>query len=510
MCSQQLSLLSSVKNLYVCKLYILEETQYSGGQSLEPAKAMATKEVLEELLDTERLKYCFECGICTASCSIAEMLGDNYNPRRLLENLVLNPKKALVSDELWLCAWCYRCHRRCPQALKLPEIFLLMRTVTTKQGHAQPFESALRKIVRNIPLPLVALSVCFHPERAGMDKKKVLEKAEKMREKEFQSKEHDIAAKNCKVAVLGSGPAGLTAAYELKRKGYEITVFEALPESGGMPRKCIPESRLSKRVLAKEVQFMKNLGVELKTGVKIGKDVRFEDLWKDGYKAVFVGVGAHKSQNLKIEGNELKGVIHALDFLWSVNCGEKLEAGKNVIVIGGGNVAIDAAKTALELGAGQVTILYRRSKDEMPAIPWEVREAEDAGVKIEFLVSPKRILGEEGKVTALECVRMQLGEPDESGRKKTVPIEGSEFTLETDMVILAIGEAPDVNFLPKEIELNDDGTLWVNPITMETSLPGVFAGGDVVTGPATVIEAIRAGKQAAESINNYLESTRGS
>ena len=476
---------------------------------MEPAKTMVAKEVLEELLDAEGLKYCFECGICTASCSIAAMLGDNYNPRRLLENLVLSPEKALVSDELWLCAWCYRCHRRCPQALMLPEIFLLMRTAAAKQGYTQPFDSALGKIVRNIPLPLVALSVCFHPERAGIDKKKMLEKAEKMREKEFQSKEHDIAAKNCKVAVLGSGPAGLTVAYELRRKGYEVTVFEVLPEPGGMLRKCIPESRLSKRILAKEIQFMKDLGVEVKTGVKIGKDVRFEDLWKNGYKAVFVGVGVHKSQNLKIEGNELKGIIHALDFLWSVNCREKLEVGKNVVVIGGGNVAMDAAKTVLELGAGKVTILYRRSKDEMPAIPWEMKEAEAAGVKIEFLVSPKKILGEEGKVTALECVRMQLGEPDESGRKRAVPIEGSEFTCEADMVILAIGEAPDVNFLPKETELNDDGTLWVNPITMETSLPGVFAGGDVVTGPATVIEAIRAGKQAAESIKNYLESARG-
>jgi len=477
---------------------------------LEPAKTMVAKEVLEELLDAERLKYCFECGICTASCSIAEMLGDDYNPRRLLENLVLNPEKALASDQLWLCAWCYRCQRRCPQALKLPEIFLSMRIVSTKQGQTQPFDSALRKIVRNIPLPLVTLSVCFHPERAGMDKKKVLEKAEKMREKDFQSKEHDVAAKGHKVAVLGSGPAGLTVAYELRRKGYCVTVFEALPEPGGMLRKCIPESRLPKRVLAKEIQFMKDLGIEMKTGVSIGKNVQFEDLWKDGYEAVFVGVGAQKSQNLKIEGNELKGVIHALVFLWSVNCGEKLGVGKNVVVIGGGNVAMDASRAVLELGASQVTVLYRRSQDEMPAIPWGVKEAEDAGVKIEFLVSPKRILGEKGKVSGLECVRMQLGETDESGRKRAVPIEGSEFTREADMVILAIGEAPDLDFLPKEAELNDDGTLWVNPITMESSLPGVFAGGDVVTGPATVIEAIRAGKQAAESIENYLESARGS
>jgi len=202
-------------------------------------------------------------------------------------------------------------------------------------------------------------------------------------------------------------------------------------------------------------------------------------------------------------------VIHALDFLWGVNCGEKMEIGKTVVVIGGGNVAVDAAKTALRLEAEKVTILYRRSREEMPANPWEVKEAEDEGVKIEFLVAPKKILGENGRVSAVECVRMQLGEPDESGRRKPIPIEGSEFTQETDMVILAIGEIPDLEFLPKEIELSEDGTVWVNPITMETSLQGVFAGGDAVTGPASVIEAIRAGKHAAESIENYLKSLGG-
>jgi len=186
-----------------------------------------------------------------------------------------------------------------------------------------------------------------------------------------------------------------------------------------------------------------------------------------------------------------------------------MEIGKNVVVIGGGNVAMDVAKTALKLGAEKVTTLYRRSREEMPANPWEVKEAENEGVKIEFLVAPKKILGENGKASAVECVRMQLGEPDESGRRKPILREGSEFTRKADMVILAIGEAPDLEFLPKEIELNEDGTVWVNPITMETNLRGVFAGGDAVTGPATVIEAIRAGKRAAESIEKYLKSLGG-
>jgi heterodisulfide reductase subunit A len=479
--------------------------------SLETSKSIISKEVAEKLLDVERLKYCFECGICTASCSMAEMLGKDYNPRSLLEKIFLNPESVLASDELWLCAWCYSCYNHCPQALRVPEIFNSIRSIATERGYTEPVEKALKKIVENVPLPLVTTLVCFHPERAGLDKEEILNRIEKMRIERLKVGKRKKALKGSegKIAVIGSGPAGLTVTYELARKGCKVTVFEALAEPGGMLRKCIPEDRLPKQVLAKEVQFIKDLGVEIKTGVTVGKDLSFDDLSKEGFKAIFIGSGAHKSQKLKIEGGDLKGVIHALDFLWSVNCGEKVEIGKNVVVIGGGNVAVDSAKTALRFGADKVTMLYRRSREEMPANPWEIKEAEDEGVEIEFLVAPKKILGENGKVSAVECVRMQLGELDESGRRKPMPIEGSEFTRETNMAILAIGEAPDLEFLPKEIERNEDGTLWVNPVTMETSVQGVFAGGDAVTGPATVIEAIRAGKCAAESIEDYLKSLGG-
>jgi NADPH-dependent glutamate synthase beta subunit-like oxidoreductase len=478
---------------------------------LENPKTIISKEFAEKLLDVEKLKYCFECGICTASCSMVELLGKDYNPRRLLENILLNPEDVLASDELWLCAWCYSCYNHCPQALRIPEIFHSVRSNAAKHGYTEPLEKALKKIVDNVPLPLVATLVCFHPERAGLNLEEILGRIEKMRVERLKMRKRKKTTKNtgAKIAVIGSGPAGLTVAYEQARKGHKVTIFESLNEPGGMLRKCIPECRLPKRVLAKEVQFIKDVGVEIRTGVTVGKDLSFDDLSKEGFKIIFIGSGAHKSQKLKIEGGDLKGVVHALDFLWSVNCGKEAEIGKNVIVIGGGNVATDVADTALRLGAEKVTILYRRSREEMPANPWEVKEVENNGVKIEFLVAPKKILGENGKVASIECVRMRLGEPDESGRRKPVPVEGSEHVRQADMIILAIGEVPDLEFLPKSVELNEDGTVWVNPITMETSLQGVFAGGDVVTGPATVIQAILAGKRAAESIQNHLKSSRG-
>jgi NADPH-dependent glutamate synthase beta subunit-like oxidoreductase len=475
---------------------------------LETKEHVTMKETIQELLDAEKLRYCFECGICTASCSISQMLGSSYNPRVLLERVVYNPQSVLASDEPWLCAWCYRCHERCPQALKLPEIFLRMRTAAIESGQTQPVESAIQKIVEAIPLPLIAISVCFHPERAGLDRQKIIEKAERMRTGTLKTRKPKGTSRR-QVAVLGSGPAGLTVAYELSSKGYDTTVFESLREPGGMVRKCIPDSRLPKSVLAKEIQYLKDLGVNFKTSTTIGKDLSLGDLRKNGFKAFFIGVGAHKSAKLKIDGVNLDGVIYALDFLEKVNFGERIKVGRNVVVIGGGNVAMDAARTVLQLGASSVTILYRRSRDEMPAIPWETKEAENEGVKLEFLVSPKRIIGENGKLSAIECVRMQLGEPDETGRRASTPLEGSDFTRKTDMVILAIGESPDIGFLPSEIEVNPNGTLYVNPLTMETSVKGVFAGGDVVTGPATVIEAIRAGKCAAESIDSYLRSLEG-
>lgn len=474
---------------------------------MNTAKAITYKEALAECVDAEKLKFCFECGICTASCPMAELLCYAYNPRNLLEKIFINAGEALASDELWLCAWCYRCYRHCPQALKLPEIFLHARKFAVKHGYTQPLKDAAKKIVEVFPLPLVAILTCFHPERAGLNVNTVLNEAEQLRMEFLSANKEKAKSGEGKVAVIGSGPAGLTVAYQLALKGCEVTVFEALPEPGGMLRKCLPSHRLPREFLDKDIQALKDLGVKIETGITVGRDLDFNSLWNEGYKAVFIGVGAHKGRELKVEGATIDGVFHALDFLWMVNSGEKPNVeGRKVVVIGGGNVAVDSARTALRLGASEASILYRRSRDEMPANPWEVKEAEDEGVKVEFLVSPKRILGKDGRVSAVEFMRMQLGELDATGRRKPIPIEGSEYVKEADMVILAVGEAPDIQFLPKEIGLTEDGTIWVNPLTMETTMKGVFAGGDAATGPATIIEAVRAGRIAATSIKLYLKS----
>ncbi len=456
----------------------------------------------------EKAKYCFECGICTASCPMAE-LATHYNPRSLLQKVLTEPEKALNEERLWLCAWCYKCYERCPQGLKPPEIFQLLKGEAAKQGLFNGFNEAVSTMEKNVPFPLICWYTCFHPERAETSSKEIAIALGKIKGRYEQTtqKERPIIHKE-KVAVIGSGPAGLTAAYELAIKGYSVTIFEALQEAGGMLRKSMPEYRLPREALESEIRHLKDLSVEIRTNTRIGEQVRLNEIWQEGYKAVFVAVGAHKSRKLEIKGQELEGVVNALDFLWKVKTKQENSLGKKVGVIGGGNVAVDAARTALRQGAEEVTILYRRTRNEMPANPWETAEAENEGVKIKFLVDPKGILGKGGKVTGLECLKTELGELDKTGRKRPMPIEGSEFSLQLDTVIVAIGEMTEADFLPEKAELDRANKILVNPITMETSVKGVFAGGDAVTGPATVIEAIVAGKRAARSINQYLTEIR--
>jgi NADPH-dependent glutamate synthase beta subunit-like oxidoreductase/Pyruvate/2-oxoacid:ferredoxin oxidoreductase delta subunit len=309
---------------------------------------------------------------------------------------------------------------------------------------------------------------------------------------------------NEKVSIVGAGPAGLSCAYELAKLGYPVTVFERMPSPGGMMRWGIPDYRLQKYVVINEISYIQDLGVEIKTGVEFGKKVSIDTLKNEGYKAFFIAVGAQLSQRLGVLGEELEGVYPAVEFLRHIALGETPNIGEKIAVIGGGNTAIDAARTALRLGAKRVMILYRRSRDEMPALPAEIEAAEEEGVQFNFLVAPKQIIGEDGKVRAIECLRMKFGEPDESRRRRPIPIPRSEHTYDVDAVIPAIGQQLDTSCLPQALLDKSNHAISTDSLTLETQIPGIFAGGDAVTGPASVIEAVGAGRRAAESIHRYL------
>jgi heterodisulfide reductase subunit A-like polyferredoxin len=377
------------------------------------------------------------------------------------------------------------------------------------------FTEGLAVVRRTIPFPAVIGRVCNHPCEPACNRGEYDQPIAICSLKRFVADvEEDPAElpiiethRDQMVAVIGAGPAGLTAAHDLALQGYGVTVFEALPVAGGMLAVGIPDYRLPRDVLDREIARIEALGVEIRLNAPVGGEggPTLADLRRD-YDAVFVGVGAHLERQLRIVGEELEGVQPGAIFLRRLNLGEPVTVGKRVAVVGGGNVAIDAARSALRLGAESVTIVYRRSRAEMPASSWEIEDAEEEGIQFHFLANPIRILGQDGRVTGMECVRMELGEPDESGRRRPIPVEGSEFTLDVDMVIPAIGQMPNLGFMSEgDMDVTRWGTLAADPDTLVTDVPGVFAGGDAVSGPATAIRAIAAGKQAAKSIHQYLQ-----
>ena len=310
-----------------------------------------------------------------------------------------------------------------------------------------------------------------------------------------------------KVVIIGAGPAGLTAAYFLALKGYRVTIIEALPVAGGMMMVGIPRYRLPREVIDREVAMIAGLGVEIRLNTRLGADVTIDQLRAEGFEAFLIAIGAHGSLQLMIPGeDDNPQVINAVGFLRRVALGDRRSPGRRVAVVGGGNVAIDAARTCVRLGCEQVLLVYRRSRSEMPAHVEEIHQAEEEGVTLRFLTVPKEVVGADGKVSGLLCLRAELGKPDERGRRRPVPVEGSDHLLEVDAVIPAIGQTVETDDLAPlgELKWSKRQTIMTNNITMETSVAGFFSAGDAVSGPATVVEAIGGGKRAAEALDRHL------
>ena len=375
------------------------------------------------------------------------------------------------------------------------------------------FNDAYMLIRDTNPFPSACGRVCYAPcervcNRGQMDDPLAIRDLKRFAVDQFDLESLEppqVQKTGRKVAVIGAGPAGLACAHDCALEGHDVTVFEALPEPGGMLRYAIPEYRLPKAELRKEVGYIEKLGVVIKCGVEIGKDVTLEDI-KSEYEALFIGTGAPKGMLLGVEGEDLSGVIDGIRFLRAVNSGETVSTGKNVAVVGGGNTAVDCARTAKRVGGESVTLIYRRTREEMPAADEEVEALLHEGVEIQFLTNPVRFHGENGMLSGVECIRMELGEPDESGRRRPVAVKGSEFKMPVDTVITALGQATQISFSSGlGVSTGKGDTITVDTTTGATNVEGVFAGGDVTTGPAYVVDAIAAGKKAARSIGKYLK-----
>jgi len=454
---------------------------------------------LPKLIDTLERALKFEGPsviIARRLCNIIDQREKRKTGEKTVAHVV-DPEKCLAGSPPY-------CQATCPMHIDIRGYVRLI-----KEGK---FDEALAVIKQTLPFPSIIGRICTRPCEAKCKRSEVEEavaiNALKRAATEYGKYTDDFsisAEKNEKVAVVGGGPAGIMAAYDLRKLGYKVTIFEALGKLGGMMAVGIPEFRLPRNILDKETDIVKKLGVEIKLNTRVGKDIKLEDLRKN-YNAVFIAAGAHKGRTLGIENDKAAGVIDGTEFLYKVNTGEKIKPEDKVVVVGGGNVAIDCARTCVRLGFKAVNIVYRRSRAEMPAIADEIAEAEHEGVKLTLLSGPNKVVVKNGKVAGLECVKMQLGEPDASGRRRPVPVAGSEFVIETGMIIAAVGEEPELSFMAGDTAAAiDKGLIKADPVTLATNIKGVFAGGDVVTGAATVIQAMATGRKAAKSIDKYFK-----
>jgi len=442
--------------------------------------------------------------------------------RRNFDEVPLGYSKETAVKEAQRCLDCKNpsCVKGCPVSIDIPGFIRLIKE--------QQFTKSIRHIWEKNALPAICGRVC--PQEAQCEGACILGKKEDpvaignlerfVADFEREHGQGDLPPKapptGKKVAVVGSGPSGLTVAGDLILKGHDVTIFEALHKPGGVLVYGIPEFRLPKEIVFSEVNFLERLGVNLECDKVVGRTVEIDELFEQGFDAVYLGVGAGLPRFLNIPGENLIGIYSANEYLTRSNLMKAylfpeydtpIAKGKNVAVFGAGNVAMDSARTAMRLGADTVRIIYRRSRDEMPARAAEIHHAEEEGIEFRLLTNPTRFLGDEkGRVIGMECINMELGEPDESGRRRPVPVEGSKFKLECDLAVIAVGSGanPLLTQSTEGLKLNKWGYIIADPETGKTTRKGVWAGGDIVTGSATVILAMGAGRIASDSIHKYL------
>lgn len=451
-----------------------------------------------------------ECSLCGLGQSAPNPVLTTLNYFRDEYEAHIKEKKcpAAVCDALMISP----CQHTCPVGINIPRY--------VAQIASGEYLEAINTIRERNPFPAICGRICHHPcegrcRRGELDDAVAIRALKRFAADwyfdhvdELPQPEPFSQTHSQKVAVVGAGPTGLSCAYFLAQMGYPVTVFEALPVGGGMLSVAVPSFRLPREVIDREIDYIAKRGVEIRYNTPVNVNFTIEDIRASGFAAVFIAAGAQKSQNIGIPGEleDTEGFYYGLRFLRDVKIGKPVKVGRKVAVIGGGNVALDSSRTALRLGADEVSIFYRRSREEMPVTEVEYDEAVAEGVQINFLVSPTRIVSNDWKVTGLQCVRMKLGETDASGRRRPIPVPGSEFFAPADTVIAAVGQAPDLSFLPPGSAL--ERTRWerlaVDENRLATNVPGVFAGGDFVSGPGMIIEAIAAGRRGAISIDKYL------
>lgn len=420
-----------------------------------------------------------------------------------------------------------KCIKGCPVEIDIKSFIKLIQE--------KKFDEALEKIREKNGLPAICGRVCpqedqcekecilgikDEPVAIGRLERYVADREMKHIAEGIKECAWSEVTKECtkeKVAVIGSGPAGLACGAELAKMGYQVTIFEALHKAGGVLVYGIPEFRLPKEIVQKEIDYVKSLGVKVEVNMVIGKILTIDDLFKKGFKAIFISTGAGLPYFMGIPGENLNGVYSANEYLTRSNlmkayrfpeCDTPIVKGLKVAVIGGGNVALDSARTAKRLGAEKVYLIYRRSEEEMPARDEEIEHAREEGIEFRLLANPVEIIGKDGWVNKIRCIRMKLGEPDDSGRRRPIPVEGSEFNIEIDVVVMAIGQGPNplLTSTAPHLNLTRWGNIEAEPVTGKTNVKGVFAGGDIVTGAATVILAMGAGKSAAVAIDEYIRT----